>query len=89
MMEGSVSPLFKQTKKFDKDPKENKIDQLCKQVENLHLMIMKSPGRLRSRQNRCATSVASMTITRCNVVWSKDLRVMNAVEKVIALLNVA
>ena len=42
-MEGSAAPLFKQMKKFEKDAKEEKIDKLCKQVENLHLMMMKQP----------------------------------------------
>ena len=43
MMEGSVAPLFKRTAKHDRDPKEEKIDELCKQVGNLQLMMMKQP----------------------------------------------
>ena len=43
MMDGSAVPLFQQTKKFDEDPKENEIDELCKKAENLHLIIMKQP----------------------------------------------
>ncbi len=43
MLDGSTTSIFQQTKKFDKDPKEVKIDELCKQVENLHLMMMKKP----------------------------------------------
>ncbi len=41
MVDGTAVPIFQQTKKFDKDPKEIKIDELCKQVENLSLMTMK------------------------------------------------
>ena len=41
MTDGTAAPIFKQTKKFDKNPKETKIDELCKQVEHLHLMMMK------------------------------------------------
>ena len=40
---GTAAPIFQLTKKFDKDPKETKIDELCKQVENHHLMMMKQP----------------------------------------------
>ncbi len=43
MIQGSAAPLFKQMKKFEKDAKEEKIDKLCKQVENLNLMMMKQP----------------------------------------------
>ncbi len=42
-MEGSTAPLFQQTKKFEKNRREDKIDELCKQVGNLHLMMMKQP----------------------------------------------
>ena len=41
MMDGTAASIFQQTKKFDKDRKETKIDELCKQVENLRLMMMK------------------------------------------------
>ncbi len=37
----AVVPLFKQTKKFDSDPKEDKVDELCKQVDILLFMMMK------------------------------------------------
>ena len=43
MMNRTAGPIFLQMKKFDKDPKETKIDELCKQVENLYLMLMKQP----------------------------------------------
>ncbi len=45
MMDETTVPIFQQTKKFDKDPKETKINELCKQVENLHLMMMKKQPR--------------------------------------------
>ncbi len=45
MMESSVAQLFKRTTKLGRDPKEDKIDELCEQVENLHLMIMKQPRK--------------------------------------------
>ena len=38
-----TAALFQQAKKFGKNPKEDKIDELCKQVENLHLTMMKQP----------------------------------------------
>ena len=43
MLDGTTNSILQQTKKFDKDPKEATIDELCKQVENLHLMMMKQP----------------------------------------------
>ncbi len=43
MTESSVAQIFKRTTKLDRDPKEDKIDKLCKQFENLHLMMMKQP----------------------------------------------
>ncbi len=43
MLDGMTKSIFQQTKKFDKDPKETKDDELCKQVENFHLMMMKQP----------------------------------------------
>ncbi len=43
MMEGSVAQFLKQTKRFYKDPKDDKIDELCRQVENIHLIMMKQP----------------------------------------------
>ena len=45
MMDRTAAPIFPQTKKFDKDPKEIKIDKLYKQVENLHLMMKKQPRK--------------------------------------------
>ncbi len=42
-MDGSAVSLFKQIKKFDTDPKEHKVDELCKQIENLLFMMMKQP----------------------------------------------
>ncbi len=35
--------IFQEAKKFDKDPKEIKIDELCKQVEKLYLKMIKQP----------------------------------------------
>ncbi len=43
MVEGSAAPIFQKRRKIDKDSKDNKIDKLCKQVENLHFMMMKPP----------------------------------------------
>ncbi len=43
ILDGRTISIFQQTKKFDKAPKETKIDELYKQVENLHLMMMKQP----------------------------------------------
>ncbi len=45
MMDGTAAQTFQQTKNFDKDPKETKIYELCKQVENLRLMMMKQPRK--------------------------------------------
>ncbi len=44
MTDGTTTLISQLTKKFDKDPKEAKIYELCKQVENLHL-IMKQPKK--------------------------------------------
>ncbi len=43
MLDVTTTSISQKTKKFDKDPKESKIDELCNQVENLHLMMMKQP----------------------------------------------
>ena len=43
MLDGTTTSIFQQTKKFDKDPKETTIDELCKQVENIYLMMMRQP----------------------------------------------
>ncbi len=43
MLDGSTTAIFQQTKKFNKDQKEAKINELCKQVESLHLMMMRQP----------------------------------------------
>ncbi len=43
MIDGTAATIFQQTKKFAKDPKEASIDELCKQVKNLHLLLMKQP----------------------------------------------
>ena len=43
MVEGSTTPIFQKRRKIDKDSKDNKIDELCKQVENLHFMMMNPP----------------------------------------------
>ena len=41
MMVGSAMPIFQKVKKIDKDSKDNKIDELCKQAEYLLLLMMK------------------------------------------------
>ncbi len=41
MMDGTVTTIVLPPKMFDKDPKEATIDELCKQVENNYLMMMK------------------------------------------------
>ncbi len=41
MIDGSTTSTFQQAKKSDKDPKEATIDELCKQDENLHFVMMK------------------------------------------------
>ncbi len=33
IMCGTAAPIFQQTRKFDKDPKEAKIGELCKQIQ--------------------------------------------------------
>ena len=43
MMVCSAASLFKQATKTDKTPKEDKFVQLCKQVEDLQMIIMKQP----------------------------------------------
>ena len=40
-LDGTTTSIFQQTKKFDKDTKEAKIDELRKPVENIHLMMIK------------------------------------------------
>ncbi len=40
-MVGSAMPIFQKVKKIDKDSKDNKIDELCKQAEYLLLLMMK------------------------------------------------
>ncbi len=53
-MEGTEALILQQAKKFDKNPKEAKIDELCKQIENLHLMMMKKPRKaLKQAQLLC------------------------------------
>ena len=43
MLGDTMPSIFQQTKKFDKDPKEAKMDELCKQFEKLYLMMIKQP----------------------------------------------
>ena len=45
LMDGTAGTIFQQTKKFENDPKEAKIDKLCKQDRNIHLMMMKQPRK--------------------------------------------
>ncbi len=40
MIEGSETSTFQKKNKFDKDPKDNRMDDLCKQEENLRLIRM-------------------------------------------------
>ena len=89
MLDGTTTSIFQQTKKFDKDAKETKIDELCKQVENLHLMMMNSQGKLRSRRSQFATRVVRKAITSRSVGWSRKLSVTNWVRIVIELQSVA
>ncbi len=54
MMESSAIPIFQKVKKIEKDSKDNKIDELCKQIQNLNLMIMQQPRRaLKQREAVC------------------------------------
>ncbi len=41
MMEGQTTPIFQQARKMDKKEREDKINELCKKVENLQLMMTK------------------------------------------------
>ena len=41
MMQGQRTPIFNERKRMDKKVREEKIDELCKQVEGLHLMMTK------------------------------------------------
>ena len=41
MQDDTSTSTFRQRNKFDKDPKGSNNDELCKQVENHHLMMMK------------------------------------------------
>ncbi len=41
MMEGQTMSIFQREERMDKKQREDKIDELCKQVENHNLMIMK------------------------------------------------
>ncbi len=50
MIESSVAPLFKQRKKLDREPKADKIDELCKQVANLPLMMIKQPRQAQKQE---------------------------------------
>ncbi len=43
MVEGPTTLIFQQTTKVDQKRKDDKIDELCKQVENLYLMMKKQP----------------------------------------------
>ncbi len=43
MMDGTAASILQQTKKFEKDPEEAKINELREQVKNHYLMIMKKP----------------------------------------------
>ena len=43
MLDGTTTSIFQEKKKFDKDQREAKIDELCKQVENHYLMIIQQP----------------------------------------------
>ncbi len=46
MLDGTTASIFQNTKKLDKDPKEAKIDEMCQQVEDLHLMMIKQPRQV-------------------------------------------
>ena len=89
VIDRTAAPIFPKIKKFDKDPKETKIGELCKQVENLHLMMMKQVRQLRSRRSQCVASMTRKAIMRRNVGWNKNLYVTNVVRMAIELLNVA
>ena len=43
MIVGTGIPIFQLAEKFYKDLKETKIDEVRKQVESLHLMMLKQP----------------------------------------------
>ena len=43
MLDGTATSTFLRTMKLYKDSKEANIDELCKQVENLHFTIRKQP----------------------------------------------
>ncbi len=87
MMNNTAASIFQQTKMFDKDPTEAKIDKLWKQVKNLHLMMMKQP--------RQAPKLAEPVCYKCGKKgyyasqwWSNNLRVTNVVGVVVELQSV-
>ena len=43
MMQGQTTPIFNERKRMYEKVREEKIDELCKQVEDLHLMMTKQP----------------------------------------------
>ncbi len=58
ILDGTKTSIFQLTKKFNKVPKEAKNDEMCKQVENIYLMIMKqlrqALKQLESVCNKCS-----------------------------------
>ena len=53
MMGGTTTTKIVRSEKRDKDSKDSKIDELCKQVENLHLMMTKQPRVPRQAEPLC------------------------------------
>ncbi len=74
---------------MDEKAMEDKIDELCKQVENLHSMMRKQPRQGLNQVNPQATSVERKVTTPRNVGWAKNRLVSSAVKRVIEHQNVA
>ena len=89
MMDGTAAPSFQQTKKLDKNPKEIKIDELCEQVENLHLMMMKQPRQAPKQAEPVCYKFGKKGHYASQSRMEQDLHVTNAVRMAIELLSVA
>ncbi len=57
MLDGTATLICHQTNKINNYPKEEKIDELCGQVRNLHKMLVKQSKQRRIRRNRRATNM--------------------------------
>ena len=67
-------------------PKDSRIYDLCKQVENLHLMVRKRPGQ-HEKVSLCPINVTRKDIEPRNVAPDKSPGVNDATSKVIMQVN--